>query len=412
MDINYNFTFQPVGQGLFYTGRVGDKNFVYDCGSNNKFQLEKCISNYGEINGAVNCIDLLIISHFHEDHVSGLKQLLDQVTVDTVVLPYIGDVEKVYLLARGGYGDTTSTFDLLFDPVRYFLGGKKPKARRVIFIAPGRANGPDDIEVVVPNDNNPSIDTNQMEEDKEVKATLKQDLFYDECFERDKLAVFKHNKPLILSSIWIFKFFNIKVSSDALKKFQRELKLILDFSDKTLLKRQLKEPRVRKIIATCYEESLNKRRGDFNDTSLVLFHAPLKQYNKTGIMSVVRDFRLLNIQRIDHRDRTINDAIGQLLLGDIKLSETNYSQFTRHFQYELQEILFILLPHHGSKHNWNRALLKDCVNAETFISSSGFSNTYGHPSIDVVDDIITCQQEFIGGSEFVEIWVSGWTSQN
>jgi len=37
--INCSFRFHPVGQGLFYSGRIGDFSFVYDCGTADKGAL-------------------------------------------------------------------------------------------------------------------------------------------------------------------------------------------------------------------------------------------------------------------------------------------------------------------------------------------------------------------------------------
>ena len=49
MDISNNFCVRPVGQGLFYTGRLPTVfsqcrffNFVYDCGSTRKKGIEHC----------------------------------------------------------------------------------------------------------------------------------------------------------------------------------------------------------------------------------------------------------------------------------------------------------------------------------------------------------------------------------
>ena len=41
---------------------------------------------------------MLIVTHLHDDHVHGLEYLLDNVEVDTVVMPYTESV--IRLLAR------------------------------------------------------------------------------------------------------------------------------------------------------------------------------------------------------------------------------------------------------------------------------------------------------------------------
>ena len=69
-------TIHPVGHGGFFTEELCDAtecyNVVYDCGTRNGTMLLE-----REINKAFNrkqSVDLLFISHFDRDHVSGLKE--------------------------------------------------------------------------------------------------------------------------------------------------------------------------------------------------------------------------------------------------------------------------------------------------------------------------------------------------
>ena len=134
-----------VGQGGFFTGKIvyqacenidsGNKGksklrgnsrtekldsafrFVYDCGSSRNIKkLEK------EINSAFKkdeCIDLLFISHFDNDHVNGLKHLLNRCHVETVVLPYLENYEKILFTAEAILGASKDqarfAVDLIWD---------------------------------------------------------------------------------------------------------------------------------------------------------------------------------------------------------------------------------------------------------------------------------------------------------
>lgn len=69
-------TIHPVGHGGFFTeefcAAIECYNVVYDCGTRNGTKLLE-----REINKAFNrkqSVDLLFISHFDRDHVSGLKE--------------------------------------------------------------------------------------------------------------------------------------------------------------------------------------------------------------------------------------------------------------------------------------------------------------------------------------------------
>lgn len=134
MNINGAFRFHNIGQGLFYSGLLNksDSNsqstfsFVYDCGTfSSKTLLRQEIDAYklllpGVRNSRNKKLDLLIVSHLHDDHVNGLEYLLKDVDVETVVMPYVDDGLK--LLARlesASDNEFLQTFYL--DPVAWFI---------------------------------------------------------------------------------------------------------------------------------------------------------------------------------------------------------------------------------------------------------------------------------------------------
>ena len=86
------FVFQPVGQGLFYTGSLsgGRYRFVYDCGtaSSQRF-LTDALDRFLP-SGRRETVDLVVISHMHADHMSGLADLFSRAYVKKLVLPYLG----------------------------------------------------------------------------------------------------------------------------------------------------------------------------------------------------------------------------------------------------------------------------------------------------------------------------------
>ncbi|MEE0026462.1 MAG: MBL fold metallo-hydrolase, partial [Atopobiaceae bacterium] len=108
MSINGSFRFHPVGQGLFYTGLLsrvggGSFSFVYDCGTMSDQQfLRREIDDFKLLlphaSRRTRRLDLLVVSHMHDDHVSGLEYLLENLEVDTVVIPCTDQVTS--LLAR------------------------------------------------------------------------------------------------------------------------------------------------------------------------------------------------------------------------------------------------------------------------------------------------------------------------
>ncbi|MGN0033231.1 MAG: MBL fold metallo-hydrolase [Candidatus Limimorpha sp.] len=91
----------PVGQGGFYTESLKIDNkeylYVYDCGSVTAGEPEKTIQS--AIPDGQD-IEILFISHFDEDHVNGIKELVNHRTIKKVVLPQIDKLHWFYILTN------------------------------------------------------------------------------------------------------------------------------------------------------------------------------------------------------------------------------------------------------------------------------------------------------------------------
>src|SRR3546814_9614135 len=91
-NLSANLTQHPVGQGGMMSGLLeipgGRFHWVYDCGSNQKGALTREIAKVAA-NGEIDC---LFLSHLDSDHVNGLDQLLGNVRVREVVVPYLNNV--------------------------------------------------------------------------------------------------------------------------------------------------------------------------------------------------------------------------------------------------------------------------------------------------------------------------------
>src|ERR1700733_3979207 len=93
---HFNYHFEPVGQGLFAWGCIHKKDdrvlhftWVYDCGTASKKHLvNNAIARYERHLGIRKQIDLLTISHFDADHISGVGELIKKFKIGTLLLPY------------------------------------------------------------------------------------------------------------------------------------------------------------------------------------------------------------------------------------------------------------------------------------------------------------------------------------
>jgi len=79
-------TVLDVGQGMSVVLTSDDKTMVVDCGSNSKHNAG-AIAHEFVINQDRTLIDLLVITHFHSDHVNGVEFLLSRVAVSALAIP-------------------------------------------------------------------------------------------------------------------------------------------------------------------------------------------------------------------------------------------------------------------------------------------------------------------------------------
>lgn len=127
-------TFHAVGQGAFYTERFYDDNgnnpfnVVYDCGTSS-FQRELLDEIHGEFVQDTE-IEYLFISHFHKDHISGIKALDRYCRVKNYVVPVLSPqmiaesaLHDYLWIKTNNYGE--DRFDDLFDVLEMVLG-KEP----------------------------------------------------------------------------------------------------------------------------------------------------------------------------------------------------------------------------------------------------------------------------------------------
>lgn len=179
--VHQEFTIHPAGQGLFYSGTVRMVNsypppfrFVYDCGSLNAHNLREEVEVFRQQeNLPSNHLNLLVISHFHQDHISHIKKLVEgSVKIDKLVMPFMNFTERLYLCLiaistrdkgtkRGGGGGGTTNdphddlpeddFDfmlrLIMDPLSTLADNLNDGSEIIFITGPGESpTGGDNID--------------------------------------------------------------------------------------------------------------------------------------------------------------------------------------------------------------------------------------------------------------------------
>ncbi len=417
-------TFHNVGHGLFYTGILWNKlnklkfykaksykaTFVYDCGS-----ISLCPSELGNrINEFLNklhrlkcnhkeesVIDLLIISHFHADHINGLPMLLEKVTqVRNVVMPYLSFLERILIatvnLVNFKVFDQRY-FEFLYDPITYLLENYSDKIGRIILIGRSPEGPPSDggdFQIPeAPLDFNPEnpLDIENLGDGRGNEA-LKQKIMSEVpswnrflASDEPPLTVKTHNGYAILLGSLFFRFFNLKYSFPDLDKklncFENCIKGIWGVTDLRNVSKEeviceLRRKRNNKF-RKCYENCFGKK--NLNLTSLACLHIPLIKKSD--------EFLVFHCGNEEFSFLDINKSMAYMLTGDLLFNKRKYIQeFQTHFKSLLKDIFIFQVPHHGSRYNWNNNLLSLLNNALLLPISVSYKGK--HPHKEVILDIL------------------------
>ncbi len=215
------FRFFNVGQGLFYSGVLNNGfKFVYDCGtkSSNKL-IDNAIAYEYKSLKAGDGINMVVISHFHKDHTSGIRKLPTSEGAQ-YILPYLSndyDVFGSYLLIMG----------YSLNLIQYYW--------RIY--------------------NNGNIEYEEIE------------LYSEQDFS------FRHFK--IIENDWCFYFLNKSISLRKEEFLIKEIKTLLSSSKCSSINEYMHyEPSAIEKLKNLYDKIFGK--GNYlNLTSIVMFHHPI-----------------------------------------------------------------------------------------------------------------------------------------
>jgi hypothetical protein len=139
MDCKFNF--RPVGQGGF-TSCIFQENsdvifsFIYDCGSitsgNYLYQQIEYAQKELKLSNSKRIIDLLVISHFDDDHISGIQELLLGVHCKVLVIPFLTIAERLTIFARNSQ-KANWYIQFLQNPKLFFQSGEY-EIDKIIFV--------------------------------------------------------------------------------------------------------------------------------------------------------------------------------------------------------------------------------------------------------------------------------------
>lgn len=374
-------TFHSIGQGAFYTEIFLKEGFpeftvVYDCGTDSS---QKILKN--EIKATFKKdqkINLLFISHFHHDHISGLESLLDHCKVEYIVLPLMEKEHKVFAYIDNYYGKGISmkkskVKEDIFD-LSSFLDNKLEDGtiKQIIYVRPEHDHDGGEIVELSNSDLAP----------------------YNKIFTIDsgtKLILRNYGPYLEYSYTfdWQFIPFNFEHSSrsESFKKSLNSQGIYIESTEELI--EYLREEKNRDTLKKIYE-SVN---GNLNANSLTLYSGEVNSRNHF-IGKVCKS------SRIDVWNRRVYNS-GCLYLGDYNAKkEAPYEKLKDKYKDVWSRIGIIQIPHHGSKYNFDPELLTSEDRRIMYIISVGYKNRHRHPHHEIITGLAMKHLNFFCINEY------------
>ena len=337
--------FFPIGQGAFYAEKHDQFNIVYDCGNYRKTKLSENIVKQSFNKN--DDIDILFISHLDWDHISLLKTLKESVnSIRKVILPLLHNDIKI-LLKNIYHSLGYSSLDIIDDPEKFFGDNTK-----IIYISPSENNRSNESgeEITISHDNNnlPSV----INSGTAIKIRGYRDY-------------------------WCFVPYNIK-NKERIENLKKELKKAgLDMqkliTDPDYAMRIIIGPR-KDDLKKCYKSL----EGKINENSLVIYSGPIPR--RTPPSSFIQAHYNYNYhyRYFDFR------ALGCIYTGDVDLNKFDIKDVYKQFW---NTVGTVQIPHHGAIKNFKESFLKNNGRPLICPISYGIRNSYGHPSLNVVNNI-------------------------
>lgn len=382
----------PVGQGCFHSCSIKQNEttyrYIYDCGSVNKNSLKNQIKRYYDSFEEAKelKVDILIFSHYDDDHINGLNELLRYTSVDKMLLPYLNEDDKLLELLINIYND--DSIMLILNPVGYINSKKQKSGVYLVKQNEDRTSKAGYYnEISNYDDNNltlkfpagePSSDGVIIKDSDEIN-------FSNNVLNWFLITHVYGKTPAIVKDIK--ENIKNKLGEDFLSNLFEKKELSLIQNNKTNL-------------VNCYKDALNKANMKTDD---ICNRISMSLYSGPGPGQINFNNRKIHIEYFNNRSfcycwsmffRYNEDRfpMGWQGTGDgCFKDDAFYGDFLQHYKNYLSEnylekILTLLIPHHGSKKSFNSKLLS--LSHKYAVISAGNNNSYKHPHHSVLIDIL------------------------
>ncbi len=437
-NIRFTYRFHPAGQGLFASGTLSNKfpyqknnfHWVFDCGSMAlKRDLSPQISWYRDLILQKEKLDLLCISHFDYDHVSGLSQLLDGMHIDTVVIPYYTPYERLLLGAMQTWYrnmNQSDYFDFLSNPVAFIFERAASVGRVNIIhrLPPDNDNNwpfndnPNDPLVDREYSPQKSSDYHTKDEarkgendDDNWSLTIESELSKKAAWISSRLKESPDNLSSKLQYIgrdacfstcyrygkshnnWEFLFFHKPEDIKIIRCLKKGIDALLNMQS-TSLNKALQNKNLRNLIRDLYRNAFPGSKR-FNTAGLCSYSGPIfnnnRQDTEISTPHYWHGFPPYISRLHPHLCRyySWDNTLSILYSGDADFKPVSHRKELKEFLTDnrWESICILQIPHHGSKNNWQEGSANEFSHIHSVISADPLYKHH-HPDKEVLLDLL------------------------
>ncbi|WP_039000021.1 MBL fold metallo-hydrolase [Falsihalocynthiibacter arcticus] len=401
--------FFPVGQGLFATGSVeswpplpkrprnikyagqtrpapvGPYRWVYDCGSSSgKRLVTNAIADLKRDSGGAR-IDLLTLSHFHNDHISGVVELLGEIGAKTVMLPWAPLWHRLLIGFEQGLRAEDPELSFYVDPVQYFIQEAGDGFEHVLFVMPSNDDGPP-----FPTEPTAAPEPSEDLDDPDKPSVPGESVSYGDLewaygHLDHRIRMLRSGKAIVIHGVWEFLPYNDPATEpDDPFGFASKVE---SYRGALLNGNEDERQSALDNLRTLYETAFG-RGAAMNNVSLMLYGGAVGPWTGQRICDCECLYhRLIGVCGC-WKEHETRGAI--LLTGDGNLeSSAKWGSLEGYLDARrARRVSVFQVAHHGAQANWHDGLAA-LVAPKISVFSSDPACSYGHPHAEVLRDFWT-----------------------
>lgn len=356
----------PIGQGAFYTESFelhnhATFNVVYDCGSywdgkaknydyaKSKHDSHGFSEEIDEYKAKVNNkIDLLFISHFHSDHINGIRRLLKNTSNVKLYMPYLDNDQRLFFFLHNLY----------------------------------------------------DLDNGRGLEEHEETINWLRDLYFERLENTEKIFVgedgrHQSGEPIPVDGshrphewVYIPVVYIAKSFRDVVRDFTKELnKSLPDISNNIIYNVEESWDKIKECITEFNKNRSNKINS--NNLSMMLYSGPDDSYPYYRLDVRIKSsvdvphYGFCDYCDCDKRRVRKKYLAGCLYVGDMEDGRAYQELKSKLDSCVITNIGLLQISHHGDENDMNNELLD--IDAPYAFCCFGTKNTYHHPEWKTMD---------------------------